>query len=62
MAEIPEIARPEILIKPDKKMLKKIVADNKAIKAKSIYREEAPTHKDHKAVSSDKRVAKLNKG
>jgi hypothetical protein len=49
------------LPKPDKKLLKQVEADNKAIKAKSIYKEEAPVAKDHKATSSDKKVKKLNK-
>ena len=49
-------------MEPDEKLLEKVAADNKAIKAKSIYREESPTYKDHKATSSDKKVKKLNKG
>jgi len=50
------------LPKPDKKLLKKVEADNKAIKKASTFREEWPTHKDSKAISSDKKVKKLNKG
>ena len=61
MAEIPEIARPEILIKPDKKLLKKVLADNKALKKASIYNEEAPTYKDHKASPSAPIIEELNK-
>jgi len=60
MAEIPEIARPEILIKPDKKLLKKVLSDNKALKKASIYREEAPTYKDHKASPSAPIIEELN--
>ena len=35
---------------------------DKAIKKATTFREEWPTHKDHKAKSSDKAVKKLNKG
>ena len=62
MVEIPTIEQKEFIIKPDKKLLKQVVADNKALKKATIYREEAPTFKDHKAKSSDKAVKKLNKG
>ena len=62
MAEIPKIEQKPLLIKPDKKLLKAVKADNQALKKASTYREEAPTYKDHKAISSDKRVKKLNKG
>ena len=56
------MAEPNIpAMKPDKKLLKQVVADNKAIKVKSIYREEAPTHKDSSATSSDDRIKELNK-
>ena len=57
------MAEPNIpAMEPDKKLLKKVVADNKAIKNATTFREEWPTHKDHKATSSDKKVKKLNKG
>jgi len=57
------MAEPNIpTMEPDKKLLKKVVADNKAIKKATTFREEWPTHKDHKATSSDKAVKKLNKG
>ena len=39
MAEAPNI-KP---MKPDKKLLKQVVADNQALKKASTYREEAPT-------------------
>ena len=56
------MAEPNIpAMKPDDKLLKKVVADNKAIKKASVFREEAPIAKDHKATSSDKKVKKLNK-
>ena len=48
-------------MEPDKKLLKKVVADNKAIKKATTFREEAPTYADHKATSSNKRVEELNK-
>jgi hypothetical protein len=62
MAEIPKIEQKPILMKPDEKLLKKVLSDNKALKKASRYREEAPSFKDHKAKSSDKAVKKLNKG
>ena len=49
-------------MEPDKKLLKKVEVDMASIKGASVFREEAPTHKDHKAKSSDKKVKKLNKG
>ena len=49
-------------MKPNKKLLKAVEVDNKAIKKASTFREEWPTYKDHKATSSDKKVGKLNKG
>ena len=55
-----ELNIPEM--KPDKKLLKKVDALNKAIKKASTFKEEWPTYKDHKAKSSDKKVKKLNKG
>ena len=56
------MAEPNIpKMKPDEKLLKTVNALNKAIKEKVEFREEAPTYADHKAVSSDKRVKKLNK-
>ena len=48
-------------VKPDEKLLKKVVADNKAIKEKVKFREEAPKFENHSAVSSDERVKALNK-
>ena len=61
MAEIPKMDDPKILIIPDKKLLIKVVAEIQAIKAKSIYREEAPTYKDHKASPSAPIIEDLNK-
>ena len=58
MAEAPNIKQ----MKPDKKLLKLVQAANKVLKDASTYPEVAPTYKDHKATSSDKRVEKLNKG
>ena len=49
-------------MEPDEKLLEKVVADNKALKKATTFKEEAPTFKDHKAKSSDKKVKKLNKG
>ncbi|MED5339386.1 MAG: hypothetical protein VYE43_02970 [Pseudomonadota bacterium] len=46
-------------MEPDKKLLKKVAAEQKAIKAKSIYREEAPTHKDQSATSSAEKLKAL---
>ena len=48
-------------MEPDEKLLKKVAADNKAILAKSIFKEEPVVHKDSKATSSDDRIKKLNK-
>ena len=56
------MAEPNIpKMEPDKNLLKKVDADNKALKEKSQFAEEASTHKDHEATSSDERVKKLNK-
>jgi hypothetical protein len=46
-------------MEPDKKLLKKVEADQKAIKAKSRYREEAPTYKDKSATSSAEKLQSL---
>jgi hypothetical protein len=48
-------------MEPDKELLKKVEAANKALKEATTLKEEVPTFKDHKATSSDKRVKKLNK-
>lgn len=54
------MAEPNIpKMKPDKNLLKKVDADNKALKEKTTLKEEAPTFKDHKATSSNERVAEL---
>jgi hypothetical protein len=47
-------------MEPDKKMLKKVEVEQKAIKAKSIFREEAPTHKDKSATSSAEKLQSLS--
>ena len=46
-------------MEPDKKMLKKVETEQKSIKEKSIYREEAPTHKDRSATSSAEKLQSL---
>tara|TARA_B100000953_G_scaffold266631_1_gene234887 strand:+ start:708 stop:869 length:162 start_codon:yes stop_codon:yes gene_type:complete len=46
-------------MEPDKKLLKKVEVEQKAIKAKSIYREEAPNHKDRSATSSEEKLKAL---
>ena len=61
MAEIPKIEQKPLLIKPDEKLLKKVLSDNKALKKASIYREEALTHKDHKASPSAPIIEELTK-
>ena len=48
-------------MEPDKKLLKQVVAVNKKIIKASTFKEEAPTFKDHKAISSDDRIKELNK-
>jgi hypothetical protein len=56
------MAEPNIpKMKPDEKLLKQVDADNKKLKDATMFKEEAPTYKDHKATSSNKRVKKLNK-
>jgi|SaaInl8_100m_RNA_FD_contig_21_1095702_length_217_multi_5_in_0_out_0_1 hypothetical protein len=49
-------------IKPDKKMLKAVKAQNKALKEASPYKEEALIFEDRTAVSSNDIIAALNKG
>ena len=46
-------------MEPDKKLLKKIEAVNKAILEKTIYREEPKTHKDRSATSSAEKLQAL---
>lgn len=56
------MAEPDIpAMKPNKKLLKQVDADNKKLKDATTFKEIAPTYKDHTATSSDERVKKLNK-
>ena len=48
-------------MEPDKKLLKKVEAEQKAIKKASVFKEEATVAKDHKAISSDEKIKELNK-
>ncbi len=48
-------------MEPDKKLLKKVEAEQKAIKEASVFNEEGRIAKDNTAISSDERVKKLNK-
>ena len=56
------MAEPNIpKMEPDKNLLKKVNADNKALKEKTTLNEVPQTYKDHTATSSDERIKKLNK-
>jgi hypothetical protein len=48
-------------MEPDKKLLKKVEAEQKAIKKASVFKEEALIAKEHKATSSDEKIKELNK-
>ena len=48
-------------MEPDKKLLKKVEAEQAAIKKASKYNEEAKIHPDRSATSSDDQIKKLNK-
>jgi hypothetical protein len=54
-----EAKKPDITFGVNEKLLKKVKAQNIALKKATNIPEEAPTYADHKAVSSDERVKEL---
>jgi len=49
-------------LKPDQKVLRNALEENKILKAKSKYRENVPTFKDRKATPSAKIIEDLENG
>jgi hypothetical protein len=54
-----EAKKPDIKFGVDENLLKKVKAQNIALKKATNIPEESPTYADHKAVSSDERVKDL---
>ena len=57
-----EAKQPDIKFGINETLLKKVKAQNIALKKATNIPEEAPTYADHKAVSSDERVKDLQYG